>query len=95
MAKKKRSRKKKPVVPDYTDHLDDQMEGAVMDAILKIKPYCERGIMIIRSPNDRWKVVTFGSGKAEEEFEEVLASALNIGAKALLEGPEGSTRWEA
>lgn len=95
MAKKKRSRKKKPVVPDYTDHLDDQMEGAVMDAILKIKPYCERGVMIIRSPNERWKVVTFGSGKAEEEFEEVLASALNIGARALLEGPEGSTQWEA
>lgn len=94
MAKKKRSRKKKPV-PDYSQHLDDQVEGAVMDAILKVKPYCERGVMIIRSPNERWKVVTFGSGKAEEEFEEVLASALNIGARALLEGPEGSTQWEA
>lgn len=93
MAKKKRSRKKK--VPDYSVHLDEQFEGAVMEALLKVKPYCDKGVMIIRSPNERWKVVTFGSGKAEDEFEEVLTSALNIGARALLEGPEGSTQWEA
>ncbi len=94
MAKKKRSRKK-PKIPDYSTHLDEQMEGAVMDALMKIKPYCDQGVMIIHTPNDRWKVVTFGHGEAKEEFDSVLTGALNIGARALLEGPEGASSWEA
>jgi hypothetical protein len=98
MAKKKRSRKKiakKPKTPDYSTHLDEQMEGAVMDALQKIKPYCNKGVFLIHSPNDRWKVVTFGHGDAKKEFESVLASALNIGARALWEGSGGTTSWEA
>jgi hypothetical protein len=94
MAKKKRSRKKRKT-PDFSTHLDEQMEAAVMDALMKIKPYCDQGVMIVHTPNDRWKVVTFGHGDAKEEFESVLTGALNIGARALLEGSDGATSWEA
>ena len=94
MAKKKRSRKKAKI-PDFSSHLDEQMDGAVMDAIQKIKPYCDQGVMIVHSPNNRWKVVTFGHGEAKDEFESVLSGALNIGAKALLEGSSDTTTWEA
>lgn len=94
MSKKKRSRKKDKI-PDFSGHLDDQLEGAVMEAVQKIKPYCDKGVMIIHSPNDRWKVVTFGHGDAKSEFDGVLSGALNIGARALIEGPDGATSWEA
>lgn len=91
--KKAKAKRKKGI--DVITHMDDQIEGAIMQSTDTLKPYCDKGVMIIHGDNGNWKVITFGEGDGREEFMEVLTEALNVGARALLEGPDGATHWQA
>jgi hypothetical protein len=90
MAKRKRKKKVEEVT-----HGDEQLEGAMMDALTKLKGYCPQGVIIINSRSDKWKVLTFGGGSKEMNFHAVLGAALAAGVTALEKGPEDATEWTA
>ena len=97
MAKKKRGkgRGKDKGKADLVTSGDEQLEGAMMDALTKLKGYCPQGVIILNSRSDKWKVLTFGGGDSRENFHAVLGAALAAGVTALENGPEGATEWEA
>lgn len=101
MAKKKpgkgrgRAKKGKVVVDDGVTSGDEQLEGAMLDALTKLKGYCPQGVIIVNSRSDKWKVLTFGGGSPGENFHVVLGAALTAGVTALENGPGGATEWTA
>lgn len=97
MARKKRGkgRGKGGDKDDQVTSGDEQLEGAMMDALAKLKGYCPQGVIILNSRSDKWKVLTFGGGDSKQNFHAVLGSALAAGVTALENGPEGATEWEA
>lgn len=97
MARKKRGkgRGNNGGKPDQVTSGDEQLEGAMMDALAKLKGYCPQGVIIINSRSDNWKVLTFGGGDSKQNFHAVLGAALAAGVTALENGPEGATEWTA
>ena len=91
MAKRKRRKK----VDDGVTSGDEQLEGAMMDALSKLKGYCPQGVIILNSRSDKWKVLTFGGGSKEQNFHAVLGAALAAGVTALENGPGDATEWTA
>jgi hypothetical protein len=89
---KKRKRKAKAMT---VTHNDEQLEGAMLDALTKLKGYCPQGVIILNSTSDKWKVLAFGGGNSKENFHTVLGAALAAGVVALESGPEDATEWDA
>jgi hypothetical protein len=88
---KKRKRRAKDIVT----HNDEQLEGAMLDALTKLKGYCPQGVIILNSTSDKWKVLAFGGGNSKDNFHVVLGAALAAGVVALDSGPENATEWNA
>ena len=93
MAKKKRSGKKK--VDSNAIHRDEQFEGALLASLKLLKPYSVEGAIIVMAPNKKWKVLSFGGGDRDDNFQRVLGNVLAAGLTAIEDGPGDSTEWTA
>lgn len=93
MAKKKRSRKKK--VDNTAIHHDEQLEGALLQALKTLKHYCTEGAIIVKAPSNKWKVLSFGGGDKDDNFHRVLGNVLAAGVMAIEDGPGDATEWTA
>lgn len=91
MAKKKRSRKKK--VDGMAIHHDEQLEGALMQCMKTLKDYCKEGAIIVQAPSKKWKVLTFGGGNKDDNFQRVLGNVLAAGVMAIEDGPGDASEW--
>lgn len=91
MAKKKRSRKKKP--DGMAIHHDEQLEGALMQCMKTLNGYCGEGAIIVQAPSKKWKVLTFGGGNKEDNFHRVLGNVLAAGVMAIEDGPGDASEW--
>lgn len=92
MAKKKRSRKK---ADPTAIHHDEQLEGALLQALKTLKPYCKEGAIIVQAPSKKWKVLSFGGGDKDDNFHRVLGNVLAAGVMAIEDGPADATEWTA
>jgi hypothetical protein len=99
MAKKKRSGKKKVVRKKKVDptaiHQDEQLEGALLASLKLLKPYCLEGAIIVMAPSKKWKVLSFGGGDKDDNFQRVLGNVLAAGVMAIEDGPGDATEWTA
>lgn len=98
MAKKKRSGKKKVVrkkVDPTAIHQDEQLEGALLASLKLLKPYCSEGAIIVMAPSKKWKVLSFGGGDKDDNFQRVLGNVLAAGVMAIEDGPGDATEWTA
>ena len=75
-------------------HSDEQLEGALMECLQKLKNYSIEGAIILRSDDDKWKVLAFGYTKTRN-FEAVLGDSLIAGVEALEAGGDNITTWDA
>ena len=66
-------------------HSDEQLEGALMECLQKLKNYSIEGAIILRSDDEKWKVLAFGYTKTRN-FEAVLGDSLIAGVEALKQG---------
>lgn len=74
-------------------HSDEQLEGALMECLQKLKVYCIEGSIILLTEDNKWKVLSFCSEK-DRNFEVVLGDSLRAGVEALEKGGDSSTNWQ-
>ena len=91
MAKKKRRKKVDPTAI----HKDEQLEGALLASLKLLKPYCIEGAIIVMAPSKKWKVLSFGGGDKDDNFQRVLGNVLAAGVMAIEDGPGDATEWTA
>ena len=92
MAKKKRRKKK---VDPAAIHKDEQLEGALLASLKLLKPYCLEGAIIVMAPSKKWKVLSFGGGDKDDNFQRVLGNVLAAGVMAIEDGLGDATEWTA
>lgn len=74
-------------------HSDEQLEGALMECLQKLKTYCVEGAIIVLTDDNKWKVLSFCSEK-ERNFEMVLGDSLRAGVEALETGGDSTSSWQ-
>lgn len=89
MAKKKRRKKD----DNQAIHRDEQLEGALMQCMKTLNGYCIEGAIIVQAPSKKWKVLTFGGGDKDENFQRVLGNVLAAGVMAIEDGPGDASEW--
>ena len=100
MAKKKpkKSKGKKaikgfPVIEDKCLN-DEQAESALVYAVRTFNKYFEEGIIVAKVKDDKYKVVTFGSGSPKDHFKPVLWQSIKAAYEAYNEGPDNAANFD-
>ena len=47
------------------------------------------------APSKKWKVLSFGGGDKDDNFQRVLGNVLAAGVMAIEDGPGDATEWTA
>jgi hypothetical protein len=103
MAKKKRNKgsgKDKPRKPVKALDLgvvarDEQFDGAIIQAIEKLKAYSPRGLLVAVGDDGQYKVVCYDEDEAiEGKYEERMGEFVRAALSAMIEGTGGSSAWE-
>lgn len=103
MAKKKRSKgdgNGKPRKPGKPVDLglvarDEQLDGAVIAAVEKLKNHSPRGMLVIFGEDGQYKVVCYDEDEAiEGKYEERMGEFVRAALSAMIGGTGGASTWE-
>lgn len=74
---------------------DEQLDGAVIAAVEKLKNHSPRGMLVIFGEDGQYKVVCYDEDEAiEGKYEERMGEFVRAALSAMIGGTGGASTWE-